>query len=70
MTGGFAGLPVAEEGGLRDSHLAGVARILGPSWLQHPAVTIGLLGVQVFWSVEMSYGMFTNKKLASLNQPR
>ncbi|KAI0686571.1 MFS general substrate transporter [Earliella scabrosa] len=57
MTGGFSGIPLAEEGGDReDSHLAGVARILGPRWAQLPAITIGLLGVQVFWSVEMSYG--------------
>ncbi|KAH9915143.1 MFS general substrate transporter [Epithele typhae] len=56
MTGGFSSLPGAEEGGLHGAHLAGVARILGPRWAQLPAITIGLLGVQVFWSVEMSYG--------------
>ncbi|KAH8102283.1 MFS general substrate transporter [Cristinia sonorae] len=54
---GFAALPIAEDGGEQDeSHLAGEAKILGPKWLQLPALTVGLLGVQVLWSVEMSYG--------------
>ena len=58
MTGGFAVLPVAENGGEMHggSHLAGVSRILGPRLLQLPTLTVGLLGVQVLWSVEMSYG--------------
>ncbi|KZT01574.1 MFS general substrate transporter [Laetiporus sulphureus 93-53] len=55
---GFGAIPLAEEGAEDndDSHLTGVARILGPRWLQLPALTVGLLGVQVFWSIEMSYG--------------
>ena len=54
---GFSALPLAEDGGEHDdSHLAGEAKILGPKWLQLPALTVGLLGVQVLWSVEMSYG--------------
>ncbi|KAI0080485.1 MFS general substrate transporter [Panus rudis PR-1116 ss-1] len=57
MTGGFAALPVVEDGGDDHTpHLAGEARILGPRSLQLPALTIGLLGVQVLWSIEMSYG--------------
>ena len=58
MTGGFSALPVTEGGGAHDdgSHFAGVSRILGPKWAQLPALTVGLLGVQVLWSVEMSYG--------------
>ncbi|TCD69764.1 hypothetical protein EIP91_006300 [Steccherinum ochraceum] len=57
MTGGFAALPLAEDGGEHEgSHLAGEAKILGPKWLQLPALTVGLLGVQVLWSIEMSYG--------------
>ena len=60
MTGGFSGIPVAEEGGTpQGPHLAGVARILAPRWAKFPAITVGLLGVQVFWSVEMSYGAYT-----------
>lgn len=53
---GFAALPIAEEGGHEDVQLVGVSKILGPRWLQLPALTIGLLGVQVLWSIEMSYG--------------
>lgn len=54
---GFSALPVAEEGGQDEGvQLVGISKILGPSWLQLPALTIGLLGVQVLWSVEMSYG--------------
>ncbi|OSD01111.1 MFS general substrate transporter [Trametes coccinea BRFM310] len=54
---GFSAIPIAEEGGEQQGvQLAGVAKILGPRWAQLPAITIGLLGVQVFWSVEMSYG--------------
>ncbi|KAI0088334.1 major facilitator superfamily domain-containing protein [Irpex rosettiformis] len=54
---GFAALPVAEDGGQNDDvHLVGVSKIQGPRWLQLPIITIGLLGVQVLWSIEMSYG--------------
>lgn len=55
---GFAAIPIAEDGGESDKsvHLTGISKILGPSWLQLPALTIGLLGVQIMWSVEMSYG--------------
>ncbi|KAL1659138.1 major facilitator superfamily domain-containing protein [Schizophyllum commune] len=55
---GFSALPVAEEGGedYEDStRWSGVPRILGPKWAQLPILTVGLLGVQLFWSVEMSY---------------
>ncbi|KDQ54087.1 hypothetical protein JAAARDRAFT_410743 [Jaapia argillacea MUCL 33604] len=53
---GFSALPVTEEGEREDgSQLTGVSKILGPRWLQLPTLTIGLLGVQVLWSVEMSY---------------
>ncbi|KAI0665836.1 hypothetical protein C8Q78DRAFT_1072817 [Trametes maxima] len=53
---GFSAIPLAEDGGDHGAQLAGIARICGPRWAQLPAITIGLLGVQVFWSVEMSYG--------------
>ncbi|KAL1743634.1 major facilitator superfamily domain-containing protein [Schizophyllum fasciatum] len=55
---GFSALPVAEEGGedYEDStRWSGAPRILGPAWAQLPILTVGLLGVQLFWSVEMSY---------------
>ncbi|KAJ6597801.1 MFS general substrate transporter [Mycena vulgaris] len=37
------------------SRWRGTARVLGPSWSHLPTLTVGLLGVQIFWSVEMSY---------------
>ncbi|KAM5539805.1 hypothetical protein V8D89_006618 [Ganoderma adspersum] len=54
---GFSAIPLAEQGGHHQHpRLSGVSKILGPRWAQLPAITVGLLGVQVFWSVEMSYG--------------
>ncbi|KAH7882867.1 major facilitator superfamily domain-containing protein [Phlebopus sp. FC_14] len=53
---GFSSLPLAEEDGVRErGRWAGVARIIGPPWARLPSLTVGLLGVQVLWSVEMSY---------------
>ncbi|KAJ3515315.1 hypothetical protein NLJ89_g1827 [Agrocybe chaxingu] len=54
---GFSGLPLASEEGDDDQQqkFKGVSRILGPRWAHLPTITIGLLGVQIFWSVEMSY---------------
>ena len=64
---GFSALPVAEEGGQDDSvQLVGVSKILGPGWLQLPTLTVGLLGVQVLWSVEMSYGEHQGVRCSSL----
>ncbi|KAJ6562324.1 major facilitator superfamily domain-containing protein [Mycena capillaripes] len=54
MTGGFGPLPPAETSALHGG-TASAARILGPRWAQLPTLTIGLLGVQILWSVEMSY---------------
>jgi hypothetical protein len=55
MTG--FGAPLADESGADPrARWAGVARILGPSWAQLPVLTFGLFGVQLMWSVEMSYG--------------
>ncbi|KAJ6617111.1 major facilitator superfamily domain-containing protein [Mycena sp. CBHHK59/15] len=47
---GYQSLPLAESG---PKH--GGSRILGPKWAHLPTLTVGLLGVQIFWSVEMSY---------------
>lgn len=58
---GFSALPLAEEGPdsyVDESQWAGSSRILGPRWSHLPSLTISLLGVQIFWSVEMSYGKF------------
>jgi solute carrier family 45, member 1/2/4 len=55
MTGG--GFSSLEHGGpaTNSNKLIGVSRIYGPVSLQLPAITLGLFGVQIFWSVEMSY---------------
>ncbi|KAF9525301.1 major facilitator superfamily domain-containing protein [Crepidotus variabilis] len=56
MTGGFSSFPTAsEEGSSNSQRFKGTARILGPAWSHLPTITVGLLGVQIFWSVEMSY---------------
>ncbi|KAG5644844.1 hypothetical protein DXG03_007572 [Asterophora parasitica] len=39
----------------RTQKFAGKAYITGPKWTHPPTLTIGLLGVQIFWSVEMGY---------------
>ncbi|KAF9474838.1 MFS general substrate transporter [Pholiota conissans] len=51
---GFAALPVTEQ---EEQHqqFKGISKVSGPTWARLPAITIGLLGVQIFWSVEMSY---------------
>ena len=51
---GFSSLPLSENSPSR-KRFRGSPRILGPPWFKLPAVTIGLLGVQIFWSVEMGY---------------
>ncbi|KLO12527.1 MFS general substrate transporter [Schizopora paradoxa] len=51
---GFSGLPIAEAEE-NDVQLSGVSKILGPRWVQLPVLTIGMLGVQMMWSVEMAY---------------
>ena len=58
---GFSLLTAPEEG--PDQHhrnFKGVPRILGPKWAQLPIITVGMLGVQILWSVEMSYGVCAN----------
>ncbi|KAJ6545923.1 major facilitator superfamily domain-containing protein [Mycena sp. CBHHK59/15] len=55
MAGGFGSLPLAEGHVRHDSQTADALRILGPKWAHLPALTIGFLGVQLLWSVEMSY---------------
>ncbi|EGO26619.1 hypothetical protein SERLADRAFT_436429 [Serpula lacrymans var. lacrymans S7.9] len=53
---GFSAIPIAERDlPDDDSQWAGEPKILGPRWANLPTLTVGLLGVQVFWSVEMSY---------------
>ncbi|KAJ6469201.1 MFS general substrate transporter [Mycena vitilis] len=54
MTGGFGPSlgPIPQDSSQR---WTGHAHVLGPRWTHLPVLTIGLLGVQIFWSVEMSY---------------
>ncbi|KAF8800152.1 MFS general substrate transporter [Phlegmacium glaucopus] len=54
---GYSLLPTAPEEG-PDQHnqsFKGISRILGPKWAHLPTITSGLLGVQIFWSIEISY---------------
>jgi hypothetical protein len=54
---GFNALPMADEAASEGSaQWAGVAKVLGPPWARFPAVTVGFVGVQVMWSIEMAYG--------------
>ena len=61
---GFSALPFVENP--HESRWIGSARILGPSWTRLPTLTVGLLGVQILWSVEMSYGEWLPYTLSRL----
>ncbi|GLB40043.1 putative MFS/sugar transport protein [Lyophyllum shimeji] len=51
---GFSPLP-ASSSSSHTQKFIGNPYILGPQWTHLPVLTIGLLGVQIFWSVEMGY---------------
>ncbi|KAG8871456.1 hypothetical protein FRB98_000773, partial [Tulasnella sp. 332] len=51
---GFSALPDASSASSGGSW-SGVARIKGPRWVRMPLLTIGMLGLQIVWSVEMGY---------------
>jgi solute carrier family 45 protein 1/2/4 len=54
----FSQLPMSEDEDLGSSLRGmGVSKVLGPAALKLPLLTIGMLGLQIIWSVEMSYGM-------------
>ena len=53
---GFTAIPLEDDENAHQK-FKGVSRIRGPAWAHLPTLTIGFLGVQVFWSVEMSYGL-------------
>lgn len=55
---GISALPLAQEDGQNHQKFRGAAKVLGPRWSHLPTITVGLLGVQIFWSVEMSYGAY------------
>lgn len=52
---GFSALPGASSANSGGSW-SGVARVKGPPWARMPLLTIGMLGLQIVWSVEMGYG--------------
>ncbi|KAH9990214.1 MFS general substrate transporter [Russula compacta] len=55
MTGSNA-LPIADEAAEEGSaQWVGVAKVLGPPWAHFPIVTVGILGVQMMWSIELAY---------------
>jgi hypothetical protein len=71
MTGSNA-LPFADEAASDGSaQWAGVAKVVGPPWARFPAITVGLAGVQVMWSIEMAYGeqLYQNNPISALNDP-
>ncbi|KAI3607991.1 sucrose transporter [Moniliophthora roreri] len=51
VSGGLA----VSGSGVERRKFAGISFIRGPKWLHLPFLTISLLGVQIFWSIEMSY---------------
>jgi solute carrier family 45 protein 1/2/4 len=57
---GFSAFPVSNdaEAGAQ-MQWSGISRVLGPKWLKMPFLTVGMLGLQIIWSVEMSYGELT-----------
>lgn len=56
MTGFSAVLAADDVDDDHDRRWSGVARVVGPPWTRLPSLTVGLFGVQMLWSVEMSYG--------------
>jgi len=58
---GFSSLPGTEDAQEDSQNFRGIPRILGPRWAHLPIVTFGLFGVQIFWSVELSYGMLSSQ---------
>jgi solute carrier family 45 protein 1/2/4 len=36
--------------------LVGTVHIRGPRWARLPLLTMGVLGLQIVWTVEMAYG--------------
>ncbi|KAG8986953.1 hypothetical protein FRB94_003800 [Tulasnella sp. JGI-2019a] len=51
---GFSALPASSASSAGGSW-SGVARVKGPRWARMPLLTIGMLGLQIVWSVEMGY---------------
>lgn len=43
----------------------GTPGVKGPPWAKLPLLTVGMLGTQVVWSVEMGYGELFNTSSCS-----
>jgi solute carrier family 45, member 1/2/4 len=57
---GFSSLPgVGDAEAGAHAKWSGVPQVFGPKWLQMPILTVGMMGLQIIWSVEMSYGECT-----------
>lgn len=53
---GFSALPDREDHEANDDRQwLGNAKVSGPKFLKMPLLTIGMFGLQIIWSVEMSY---------------
>jgi solute carrier family 45 protein 1/2/4 len=39
----------------------GAAAVKGPKWGKLPLLTIGMLGIQCVWSIEMGYGAYIQR---------
>ena len=65
---GFSALPVSSdaEAGAQ-MQWSGTSKVLGPKWLRMPILTLGMFGLQIIWSVEMSYGEPTCAFLCELS---
>jgi solute carrier family 45 protein 1/2/4 len=66
MTGGGAFVTAPREeydlGASASDHSVqwvGTPGVKGPPWARLPLLTVGMLGTQVVWSVEMGYGMLS-----------
>jgi len=68
---GLSLLPLGQEEGHGDQtqKFKGIPMIRGPRWAHLPTVTIGLLGIQIFWSIEMSYGVCITSLFATFRSP-
>lgn len=54
---GFSAVSVSGDVEADRTHQwSGETKVSGPEWSRMPILTVGMLGLQIIWSVEMSYG--------------
>lgn len=69
MTGFSVHIPESSHDLDEDStRYAGTAGVRGPRWARLPLLSLGTLGMQILWSVEMGYGQFPSYLACSLVQ--